>query len=314
MAAHALYRRAIPAAARITRWHAPDGWAHRRFDWPAAPGRRQRGAMLFQVGRGDVFEKYLESFAHWRARGWSITSFDWRGQGGSGRLTDDPHCGHIESFDAYVDDLAAFVAEWRAENAGPHVLVGHSMGGHLVLRGLAEGRVAADAAVLVAPMLGLKAPIGPRFGERAARLLAALGRPTRRAWGSNERPFTRAARQSLLTGDRERYEDELWWLGANPDTRTGPPSWRWVVDAFRSTRELAESPALARLSVPVQLLVAERDALVDPRAALAVAERLGRATLVRFGPEARHELLRETDAVRDRAIHAIDTFLDDALA
>lgn len=313
MAAHALYRRAIPAAARITRWHAPDGWVHRRFDWPAAEGARQRGAMLFQVGRGDIFEKYLESFAHWRACGWSITSFDWRGQAGSGRLTDDPHCGHIDSFDTYVDDLAAFAAAWREERAGPHVMVGHSMGGHLVLRALAEGWVTADAAVLVAPMLGLKAPFGPRFGERAARLLAGLGRSSRRAWRANERPFTRAARQTLLTSDRARYEDELWWMEANPAHRTGPPSWAWVLEAFRSTRTLNASPALATLDVPVQLLVAEGDALVDPKAALAVAARLKRATLVRFGPEARHELLRESDAIRDRAIGEIDRFLAEVL-
>jgi lysophospholipase len=313
MAAHALYRRAIPSAARITRWNAPDGWAHRRFDWPAAEGRRKRGAMLIQLGRGDVFEKYLESFAHWRACGWSITSFDWRGQGGSGRLTENPHCGHIDSFDTYVDDLAAFAAAWRAESEGPHVLVGHSMGGHLMLRALVEGRVAADAAVLVAPMLGLKAPIGPRFGRAAARLLAGLGRRTRPAWRGNERPYTRAARQTLLTSDRARYEDELWWIGANPGNITGPPSWGWVLEAFRSTRDLLEHPALATLDVPVQLLVAEKDALVDPQATLTIAARLKRATLVRFGPEARHELLREADRVRDRAIAEIDRFLQDAL-
>ena len=80
-----LYRRAIPAAARITRWTARDGWTLRRFDWPAKG--RARGRMLFQGGRGDIFEKYLEAFAHWQAQGWSITSFDWRGQGGSGRLS-----------------------------------------------------------------------------------------------------------------------------------------------------------------------------------------------------------------------------------
>lgn len=313
MAAHALYRRAIPSAARITHWNAPDGWAHRRFDWPAAPGGRHRGAMLFQLGRGDVFEKYLESFAHWRACGWSITSFDWRGQGGSGRLTEDPHCGHIDSFDTYIDDLAAFSAAWRADTNGPHVLVGHSMGGHLVLRALAEGRVDADAAVLVAPMLGLKSPISPAFGARAAGLLARLGPRTRRAWRSNERPYTRRARQSLLTSDRARYEDELWWQETNPENVAGPPSWAWVVDAFRSTRALLASPALATLDVPVQVLVAEKDALVDPRAAITVAARLKRATLVRFGPEARHELLRETDPVRGRAIAEIDRFLAAAL-
>ena len=59
------------------------------------------------------------------------------------------------------------------------------------------------------------------------------------------------------------------------------------------------------------MLVAEADALVDPRAAVALALRLPDATLVRFGRESAHEILRERDPVRDRALAAIDSFLDE---
>ena len=91
---------------------------------------------------------------------------------------------------------------------------------------------------------------------------------------------------------------------------TGPPSWRWVVDAFRSTRELRSDARLAETRVPVQMLVAETDALVDPRAAIEVAGRLPDVELLRFGPESAHEILREADPVRAKALMAIDTFLD----
>lgn len=310
MAAHALYRRAIPAAATITRWQAADGWALRRFEWPAPDRGRRRGSMLFQAGRGDVFEKYLEVFSHWHAKGWAITSFDWRGQGGSGRCTDDPLCGHIDRFETYLDDLATFWAEWAGGSCGPHIVVGHSMGGHLVLRGVAERRIDPAACVLVAPMLGLRAPVGPRFGEAMARILRTLGRAGRPAWKGNERPHTVASRESLLTHDPARYSDETWWHTANPQNRTGPPSWHWLVDAFRSTRELRGLPALATVSTPVQMLVADADALVDPAAALAVAATLPTIDLHRFGTESAHEILREADPVRDRAIRAIDRFLD----
>ncbi|GAA3250374.1 hypothetical protein GCM10020258_05200 [Sphingomonas yabuuchiae] len=39
---------------------------------------------MFQTGRADVIEKYLEVFAHLVGRGWSVTAFDWRGQGDRG--------------------------------------------------------------------------------------------------------------------------------------------------------------------------------------------------------------------------------------
>jgi lysophospholipase len=305
-----LYRRAIPAAARITRWTAPDGWVLRRFDWPAAG--RSRGRMLFQGGRGDIFEKYLEAFAHWQAQGWSITSFDWRGQGGSGRLSPNPHVGHVDDFQHYIDDFRAFWAEWvAAGGAGPHVAIGHSMGGHLLLRALVEGAVAPDAAVLVAPMLGLHSPLGATLGERLAGLLSGIGDAARPAWRGNERPATTETRQALLTHDQDRYEDEIFWQSSKPDLLLGPPSWRWVAEAFRSTRALRADPRLQTLAVPLLFVVPEHDKLVAPKAAYGVAAQLPDAQIARFGKEAAHEILREVDAVRARAIAAIDGFLSD---
>ncbi|RDE07454.1 alpha/beta fold hydrolase [Sphingomonas aracearum] len=301
-----LYRRAIPAGARVSRWQAPDGWALRRFDWPSDGGR---GGLLFQTGRGDVFEKYLETLAYWHGQGWSVTAVDWRGQGGSGRLCADPLVGHCDAFEPWLDDLAAFWTGWAAQVEGPRVLVGHSMGGHLTLRALAEGRVAADAAVLVAPMLGLRSPVGNWAGERVARLMARTGDPARAAWDSNEIPTARTSRMALLTHDQARYDDELWWYAAKPELRLGPPSWRWLAEAFASTRLLARDPRLAEMRTPLLMLLAEADRLVDPRAALRIAARLPDVQVVRFGKEARHEILREADAVRGPALDAIDRFL-----
>jgi lysophospholipase len=297
-------RRRIPDGARIAGWTAPDGWPLRHFSWAA---ERPRGSLLFQGGRGDIIEKYLEAFDRWHGAGWNVDAFDWRGQGGSGRLAGP--CGHIDSFATFIGDLAAFWRDWIARTPGPHVVVGHSMGGHLILRGLVEGAIAPAAAVLVAPMLGLRAPISTGFGERYARWMRGLGNPARPAWKGHERPYTLTARQRLLTHDPERYQDELWWHEHQPELVTGPPSWNWLVEAFASTRLLNADPRLARLATPVLMLVAEADQLVDPRAALAVAAKLPRARVVRFGAESAHEILREADPVRERALGEIDAFL-----
>jgi lysophospholipase len=302
-----LYRRAIPAAARISQWHAADGWPMRRFDWPGAG----RGRILWQGGRGDIFEKYLELFAHWHAVGWSVTSLDWRGQGGSGRTSNDPHVGDIGDFAHYIADLRDFWRAWSAEATGPRVLMGHSMGGHLVLRGVVEGAATPDALVLSAPMLGLKSPFGWTWGERIAHQIARFGDPARAAWRGNEKPATMKSRQELLTFDPERYADELWWQSAKPELVLGPPSWRWVAQAFTSTRQLRRDPSLPELAVPVLLIVPLADQLVDPRAALGIAERLPDARLLTFGKEAAHEILREADPARARAVAEIDAFLSE---
>lgn len=307
MASPLLYRRAIPAAARITSWTAPDGWALRRFDWPADGAAR--GSILFEGGRGDSFEKYLELFAHWHGQGWAVTWFDWRGQGGSGRLGNGDNVGHIDSFDQYIADLRAFYADWSAQAVGPRILMGHSMGGHLILRGLAEGAARPDAAVLVAPMLGVKTAFGASLGERIARTIGGIGNGARPAWKGEDLPGARDMRQLTLTHDRDRYEDELWWQEAVPMLRIGPPSWRWVIEAFGSTRRLRADPRLKTLDVPILMIVPMDDRLIDAKMSIAVAGKLPDCRVVRFGKEAAHEVLREADGVRNRAIGEIDIFL-----
>lgn len=307
MVSPSLHRRAIPAGARISRWVGPDGWDFRRFDWPAEG--TPRGTMLFQAGRGDLFEKYLEALAHWHGQGWSTTSLDWRGQGGSGRVSADRHVGDIDDFTTYIADIGAFWAEWAPQTRGPIAVVAHSMGAHIVLRALAEGVIQPAAAALVAPMMALHSPFGQLLGERVARMLSGVGNPSRAAWKAGELPGARAAREKLLTHDSTRYDDELFWHQTCPDLLLGPPSWRWVSEAFASTRRLCADTRLGTLRVPILMLVADADRLVDARAALAVAAKLPDARVVRFGPEAAHELLREADPVRNRAIGEIDRFL-----
>src|SRR3954447_22889712 len=173
-------RRAVPAEAKLFAWTAPDGWRLRRIDWAQPAGAKTRGSLLFAGGRGDFIEKYLEVQHHWFARGWNVTAFDWRGQGGSRGAIEG---GHLDSFDPLVDDLAALIADWRQAGPGPHAVVGHSMGGHLLLRTLAERRPAISAAVLVAPMLGINsAPLPPAAAAWTASLMTMMGWGRHPAW------------------------------------------------------------------------------------------------------------------------------------
>ena len=301
-------RRAYPPGSEISTWAAPDGWLLRRFDWPAAT-EKPRGSILFQAGRGDLFEKYLETFDHWHGQGWAITSFDWRGQGGSGRLSEDPSVGDIDRFGTYLADFGAFWTSWAPAAPGPHVVIGHSMGGHLICRALAKSLADPAAAVLIAPMMGVHAPISAGFGEWLANRMMNWGDPKRRAWQGNERPATMGSRQSLLTHDDDRYADEPWWWARDPSLKLGPPSWRWVVRAFESTRRLRLSRRIRLVKTPILMLVADADRLVTAKDALAVAGAIPDCRVVRFGSESAHEILREVDEVRNRALGEIDDFL-----
>lgn len=308
--AAAFDRRAIPAAAHESAWLAPDGHAIRRIDW-AAPASLARGSLLFLPGRGDAYEKYLETLDHWHRQGWRVTALDWRGQAGSGRLGGDPFTGHVGDFAQWIDDLAAFWTQWRAAGPGPCVLAGHSMGGHLVLRAVAERRVDPDALVLSAPMLGFLDVLPSGLMHAAARLMARLGDRRRPAWKWSEKPGQLPEdRIGLLTHDQARYDDEIWWREARPELVMGPGSWGWVERAYASMRGLERAGVLEAVEMPVFIAATTVDGLVSFPAIERAARRLPHCELLQLGLEARHEVLREADPVRDRVLAAIDTFLD----
>lgn len=303
-------RREIPVAALEAQWIAPDGTAIRRIDWPG-PAHGPRGSILFMPGRGDAYEKWLETLDEWHSQGWAVTAADWRGQALSGRLGLDATTGHVDDFSGWIDDLVAFWNHWRETAPAPRVLAAHSMGAHIALRAVTEGRIRPDALVLSAPMLGLLpgwAPSG--LLHLIARFVARLGDPRRPAWRGDERPeLIHRARTRLLTHDASRYDDEEWWRRQRP-IAMGPASWGWIEQALASIRMLEKPGVLESVQVPVLLLGTSADRLVSWRAIRRAAERLPKSTLVTFGSECRHEILREVDTVRDRALDAIRTFLD----
>ena len=66
---------------------------------------------------------------------------------------------------------------------------------------------------------------------------------------------------------------------------------------------------LEAVRVPVLVLATDNDKLVGYGAIARAVLRLPDVELVHFGKEAHHEILREADAVRARALAAADAFL-----
>jgi lysophospholipase len=304
-------RRSIPSSAKEGTWVAADGWELRRLDLPAR-GDKPRGSVLFMTGRADFYEKYLETFDDFRAAGWNVTTVDWRGQGGSGRCGPHQYVGHIDDFSTWVADLGALFEQWRTKTKGPHIVVGHSMGGHLVMRALTENVINPDATILSAPML---APAGggmpPWAAQLAAKFMCWTGRAKRRAWKGNDKPLEPdLLRQRLLTHDADRYSDEFFWFSERSYLRLGPASWRWVERAYSSARKLGNPFHLRKVESPVLFLVTSVDELVDNAKIEMVHQILPRSEIKMFGEECAHEIFREVDEVREAALGTTFEFLD----
>lgn len=295
-------RRALPPNARCETLSIADG-ALRSVRW-----RGERGSILFVGGRADFIEKYSEAYWAWANAGFGVATFDWRGQGRSGRLGRDAHGGHGD-FDRWTDDLDAIAAWFANEMPAPHHIVAHSMGGHLTLRHLARGGSPFGRAVLLAPMLGIglaRNPLVRRAADAAARLgLATRYAPLQRGYGSWQQ---RPERQALLTGCAERFADEHWWIAGDSELALGGVTYGWLSSAFASIDSLFAPGVLESIAKPLLMLAGEHERLVDVAAMEAAASRLAdcRFELV---PAGRHELLRDVEAVQADVHRRIAAFL-----
>ena len=298
-------RRTRPPGATFSTWTAPDGWPLRRMHWPQPAGTAPRGKLLFANGRGDFIEKYLEASLWWHQAGGDGTAFDWRNQGGSQR---EPLV-RCTSFDPMIDDLAALIADWRGNDSGPHVAIGHSMGGHLLLRTLVDRRPPLDAAVLVAPMMLVNsAPVPPWIAPQFTDLMCLTGWRDQPIWRAPIKPAPSGSpRQTFLTGSRDRYDDELWWWDQEPVFKGRIPTWGWMRAAYRSAAAAFTPAKLGAVETPILILGAEQDRLVSAAAIRRAARLMPKATLKMY-PDAAHEILREEDPVRLDALREIDAF------
>ena len=271
-----------------------DGWQLRTMRWPGS----SEGAILFINGRGDFIEKYAETLHDWQDQGFAVATFDWRGQGASGRLGKTPGHGHVEDFAVLKDDLAEIFEWFHASLPGPYFAVAHSMGGHLLLRHLAEQPDAVARAVLLAPMIGVIAsPFGPKIAGWLARFMVAIGRGQEWVFGAGPYGHDAEKRRALLTSDPGRYADERWWVAQNPALAIGGVTWGWLKAALASVARLRP------VRTPLLVLMAEHEALVDN----AATRRMFRqAETVQ---DAAHEILRERHHIRTRVVKRLKAYL-----
>lgn len=260
-----------------------------------------RGVALVLHGRTGFIEKYAETIAELNALGLAVWSFDWRGQGASTRLLDNPHKGHIDDFDTFLADLAAFVdrvlVPEAAAIAGPRVLVAHSMGAHLALRHVHDRPGDFALAALTSPMVRIRGPVPPRVQRGVAALGERFGRADRYASGGDWGPRNQRFLGNKRTHDRARFEQVMAAVRANPELALGGPTLGWLAAAHRSIAVLCGSGYVEAIATPVLAVAAGADAVVDTRATARLVSRLpwGRMVVV---PGAKHEILHEQDALR----------------
>jgi alpha-beta hydrolase superfamily lysophospholipase len=259
---------------------------------PAGPAR---GSVVLSGGRTEPIEKYFEVIGELLARGFVVLAHDWRGQGLSQRYLPDRLKGHADGYGSFLSDFHALLAAFEARLPRPWIAFGHSMGGCLTLLALARGEAPRfAAAVLSAPMLGLRLPLPPWLAGGLARLFRAIGRGGGYTLKQQGHPFDDRFEGNLLTHDEARFARYRRQVAACRDLALGGVTWGWLDFAFRAMAEFARPERLRAVTLPVLMLIAEADRIIDTDAQATVAARLHDVRVVTV-PDARHEILMETD-------------------
>jgi lysophospholipase len=277
----------------------------------AAPGNASRGVCVLLHGQTEFIEKYVEVIGELNARGFTVATFDWPGQGGSYRLLPDPLKAHIDDFATYDAALWTFMDQIVAPiSSKPPVVLAHSMGGHLALRALHDHPTAFACAVLSAPMLRALTRGYPRWAANAAMVLENFfGKGNDWIWGMHLRdPYIVTWDTQLVTSDRARFDRTNVFLKNHPDLRLAGPTWGWLKQASRSMATVMAPGYAEAITTPVLLCAAGKDRIVDVTAEYDFIKRVPNGELLDL-KDAEHEILMENDAIRARFWAAFDGFV-----
>ena len=138
-------------------FHAPDGVKLFRRYW--LPSVKARANLVVAHGLGEHSARYRDFAAWFVSRGYAVHSYDHRGHGKS-----PGQRGHINAWSEFREDLRAFIAQVRVEFPDPPTfLVGHSMGGLMVLDYALHYPAGLQGVISSGPALG--------YGEDVSRLL-----------------------------------------------------------------------------------------------------------------------------------------------
>ncbi|MGZ8400284.1 MAG: alpha/beta fold hydrolase [Methyloceanibacter sp.] len=273
--------------------------------------RERRGTVCILPGRSEFIEKYFEVVGELRRRGFAVAVLDWRGQGGSSRLTRNPLKGHINDFAEYEEDLAHFMKGVVLPDCPtPYFALGHSMAAMVLFKAATKRGCWFTRMVMTSPMVRIMGlPMPERVCAQLADGLTMFGLGKRAVPGDQTKyRWNQEFEGNPLTSDRERFVRNLSVLQAAPELAVGTPTIGWANAALDAIATLGNEQFPPRIRVPVLMLAARDDQIVSSKSIEELAARLRAGSqLVLRG--SRHEILQERDSIREQFWAAFDAFV-----
>lgn len=269
-------------------------------------------------GRTESYLKYQEFAYELTQQGYQVLMFDHRGQGLSERLTDNPHKGHIEDFQQYIDDMHQLISrvvladKAHADQKLPMYLIGHSMGGAISTLYLQQHPQVFQKAALSAPMHGINGKLAYDEWD-ACRLASAVTLFSTEGYaGFADKPYVAGSFDgNELTGSEQRYQWMQRLYQDHPQLQLGGATWGWLDQACSVLPQIQQQAN--KIKIPVLVMQAELDSIVSATAqqefctVLAENPNSGCVGGLQVIKGAKHELLFEQDDIRQQVLKKVLT-------
>lgn len=273
-----------------------------------ATGRPLKGTVLVLSGRNEAIEKYFETIADLQARGFAVTMFDWRGQGGSQRAGRWPRRSYARSFGHHVEDIDRFISDILLPDCRPpYYVLAHSTGALIALQAAPVLQNRIRRMVLCAPLLTIaRLPFSMTTLARLSGFLTTIG--LGRLYLAQGLGKPAGFETNVVTSDPDRFARNRQIFEAHPELGLGPTTAGWLRAACRAMAMVRERRFLRGFRIPVLLVAAGADRVVSTPAIEDYAGHLRGAALVTIDG-AQHELLQERDVYREQFWAAFDAFV-----
>lgn len=270
--------------------------------WPTVS--EAKGTIFLFQGRTENIEKYGLTVDALQKFGYAAFAVDWRGQGLSDRLTDDPMMGHVDRFSDYQRDVVAVL---KAANAldlpKPWFLIGHSIGACIGLRAIMEG-MPISACAFTAPLWDINLSMPQRIGAWPLTWAAQLiGKGRTYAPGTRGESYVlnAAFQDNRLTHDPKMYQYYIDISNTLVEQQLGGPSMGWLFQTLRETRRLSRMPSP---DIPCITFCGAQDQIVAIPAARERMSRWSNGTF-QLVENAKHDILYELPKVRNALISEV---------
>ena len=277
---------------------------------------KPRGSMVMLHGFCEFIGKYREMLYTFFQAGYNVFFYEQRGHGRSGKVTDNGTI-HVKDFSEYEKDLKFLLdhkilpmlgqtlpEDVRREH--PLFLFGHSMGGAVSALFLEDYPEYFDAAVLSSPMCRMNT------GDLAPWKISAMMLYTKLFHQQKKPLFGKSgfdpdeSFEDSCGDSFARFDYVLRQRRNYPEYQTGGTTLGWSSASIRSSKRMLKNAG--KIAVPVLLLQAGEDTLVENDAQDAFAEAADQVQIVRI-ENAKHELMNGNGKTRRLYYQEIFRFL-----